>query len=376
MIQSKHFDNEYQTYYWHNSVTGQSIWSEDEESFETEQNQTEIFSVEHHASNQENTCFSCKTIPLSTAKSDLTNSIVEKCGDVNLSNSTSERKIRKLPKARTIGMDQLPCNFGVRNSSFDSPSFDSPSYDDSASLWSPSVNREEKTDLSAGADPKIDRDIMNYSICIFINAVLIEGPLAAIEGILRAAIFFTASVFMVLSAGICLKGSFLSYSFMLLRDAFLSLAASITLCFPGTSCLVYRWYRLEDTWELAPIPTIFGWVDSRRFMSFTFGNGCFAKNVRHDDYLYDSHERRGDSDIGGIQYTSSLEQEQIDRNRICYDSWTGVIFMEPRRVQADILRIVRGDDPSGILSSKVNSSTKKYFPVPIKSNDEEIGLSI
>lgn len=372
MIQSKHFDNEYQTYYWHNSVTGQSIWSEDEESFETEQTQPGNFPAGHHGSNQENDCSASKAVPPPSAKSDLTNSIVEICDDVNLSHSTSERKIRKLPKARTIGMDEY--DFGARNSSFHSPSFDSPSYDDSASLWSPSVNREEKTDSSVSASPKIDRDIMNYSICIFINAVLVEGPLATIEGILRAAIFFTASVFMVLSAGICLKGSYLSYSFMLLRDAFLSLGASITLCFPGASCLVYRWYRLEDTWELAPIPTIFGWVDSRRFMSFTFGNGCFAKNVRHDDYLYDSHERRGDGDVGGIQYASSLEQEQIDRNRICYDSWTGVIFMEPRRVQADIIRIVRGEDPPGIFSNKVISSTKKYFPVPIKNNDEEIGL--
>ena len=29
--QSKHFDNEYQTFYWHNTVTGQSIWCDEEE---------------------------------------------------------------------------------------------------------------------------------------------------------------------------------------------------------------------------------------------------------------------------------------------------------------------------------------------------------
>ena len=267
-------------------------------------------------------------------------------------------------------MNELSNGFYASSANSDSASLDSPSCDDSTLLWNPNKSSEKTS------DPKIDREISNNSICIFVHASIVEGPMAVVEGILRAAIFLVASVIMILLAGMCLEGLYLSYSFMLLRDVFLSFSASITLCFPGASCLVYRWYRLEDTWELAPIPTIFGWVDSRRFMSFTFGNGCFARNVRHDDYFYDSLERSGNNGNGGIQYTSSLEQEQIDKNRIFYDSWSGVIFLEPRRVQADIIRIVRGDDTLGILNGKKTSSTEKYFPLPNKNNDDELVTSI
>ena len=259
------------------------------------------------------------------------------------------------------------------NSNYSNNDTDSPVYEASDSLFRPEENESgngiEIDRMIAQKNAKIDRDILIYSICIFINAIIVEGPTAVIEGTVRALLCILISIILLISAVICRNQSLLSLSLQFIREAILSFFAALTLCFPGSSCFAYRWYCLDGKWKLAPIPTLFGWVDTRRFVAFTFGNGCFACNVRHDNYLYDSHER----DLDDIQYhTTHPQRDQIEDLGPCYDSWPGIILLEPRKIQANIIRIVRGEDRLSILERVLPN--EDYTAVHIGDDDQGVRL--
>lgn len=274
-----------------------------------------------------------------------------------------EKKLRRFPRTEK-SKDFIEVEIcGIHQSSTDSGDNDV-----NSSLCQP-----KKSIVVLGdevATNTIRRGIWHCSFYIFAKAFLLEGPLAVIEGLIRATIFTVGCLITLLLAGLCCRGSLLTTSYFLFRDVILCLAAVITLCLPGTSCSVYRWYKDDNEWELAPIPTIFGWVDSRRFISFTFGNGCCACNVQNDSSTYNATDR---DEADGVSCGSIL-QEQAQFGRHCYDSWTGVIFMEPVKIRTFIMRIISDDNTvDGVRQPAVKikkSSNKKYSAVG--ANDDDI----
>jgi hypothetical protein len=248
----------------------------------------------------------------------------------------------------------------LQNSRSSNESIDSP-YDDSETFHREDISVHQSQIASVHASTS--RDIWVYSVCIFVNAFILEGPAAVLEGILRAAIFSIGSIIVLLFAVLCRKKGWFYLSGQLIREVLLCIFAVLTLCIPGTACLVYRRYQSDDVWDLAPIPSLLGWIDGKRFSSFTFGNGSFANNVRHDDYVYDESDHNQPS----VKYTSVQQQNELER--VCEDSWEGNIILEPRRMQADIIRIVRGEDVLRILTT--TPVNEEYAVVGVSDQDSE-----
>jgi hypothetical protein len=226
------------------------------------------------------------------------------------------------------------------------------------------------------------RDVFYFSICVFINAILLEGPLAAIEALLRSFIFLLCSAITLIASVVLYRKVCTELLWACLRESLLCVAAFFSLCVPGVSCVVYRSYLRDETkWRLHPVPTILGWVDARRFFVFTFGNGSFANNVQSQDgdsttvaivdANNDYHADMDDDYESVMTAQSSLEtppgrlkkthSRRPARGKIkqwrgekCLDSWQGdmrglrssydAMLCVPRRVQWQIIRIVRGDD--------------------------------
>ena len=220
-------------------------------------------------------------------------------------------------------------------------------------------------------------DICCYSFWIFLNAALLEGPLAAAEGCVRASVFFAAGTLVLLPAMALRQADLVAFARLLLKEGLLSLAAAISLAVPCMACAAYRRYRMDVDWPLAPLPSMLGWVDSRRFAVLTYGNGSFACNVRHDHVLQRGGARAAEGDgAGGPVFTDvhgagdpeeppankkkKRKQAELARARVarargaegwpCEDTWPGAILLEPRRAHIDLVLIVRGDDPFHTLS--------------------------
>jgi len=174
-------------------------------------------------------------------------------------------------------------------------------------------------------------DVGAYERSMLYTAFFIESPLCVLEGTLRAGSFLAAAVLWGIMAvgavcftaagetrrdtvttsagkgarGVTRSGTegsssssaavkarrhrrYLIYMIACLKEAALCLAATLTLLIPFTACLVYRYQpsasnmtpsttgNRGEEWDLAPLPTVLGWVDSRRFMTFVFGGGRFA----------------------------------------------------------------------------------------------------
>lgn len=183
---------------------------------------------------------------------------------------------------------------------------------------------------------KTRRVIVIYSRFIYIHAFLVEGPISIIEGIIRFAIFFgLGSIFLLLSF-FTLKWLKL-YSILFIRESLLTLSAITTIALlPGSVMSIYRRYHDENDWDLAPLPTIMGWVDTRRFITFTHGNGSSAKNVKVKDNNKNKKKKtNNDNEI----YSNLLA---IDHK--CQDSCSKVIIFAPRVVSSFLLKITKGED--------------------------------
>ena len=370
-LQSKHFDAEYQTHYWHNSVTGQSLWSDDEESDDVDTSHAEsgmqLQSIQKQ--NGENSVAGTTEPRRMENGYAIIKGIEIKSGNI----SASQIESRPIEKNRT---EELCCTTGLENSGFSGSrdsllnncSSDSADDFDRKTLTKHDEGSRHPRNSSSFVNPSgnIQKDFNLFSIWIFICAILFEGPLAILEGLIRAVIFLLVSIiFCMLGISFC-STSLLRVSYFLVRDSLLCFAAVITLCLPGASVFVYRWYDRNTAWELAPIPTLLGWVDSRRFSCFTLGNGSFALNVRQDILTDDSN------------HNTSVYSNSNRIDCICHDSWSGDIYLEPRRVLDDSLRTIREKANEEILRNREGrtkkSLNKEYSAVGL--TDDEVMDSI
>ena len=372
--QSQHFDTEYQTHYWHNTVTGQSIWCDDDEAEDFESAPKEIQMQSHISKHHNGSPTESLEMESKSAGNDhIISGIDNRLGDF----PTTQYPKKPLEQPHSIDREaglEMGTVRELINPQISHSSTDSAEYDDGSSFCQKGQNEQlPRSPSEPSISRSMRRDICLYSVCIFINAFFVEGPLAVVEGSLRASICLVGSAVALILAALFRDRAFLLMCFFMLRDSILCIGAVATLCLPGSPCIVYRWYHMDREWELAPIPTILGWVDARRFVSFTFGNGCFASNVRHDNFLYDGTER---DHPDGIKYNSASQQEDLARQ--CQDSWEGNIFFEPRRVHADIMRIYRGDDRLQILhrpGSKIDKSLNKEY-TSVGVDDDEVTYTL
>jgi len=138
------------------------------------------------------------------------------------------------------------------------------------------------------------QDILAFTYCFILHAVVVEGPLAGVEGFTRGGLFGVISVLLLVSGCVCVLFGliFRSYTFLnslgcrlltmgrgMLLESVLSTAAGITLLFPGAILVVYRDFNGEDEWDLHPLPSVLGWVDPRRIAVITVGQGGSARNA-------------------------------------------------------------------------------------------------
>ena len=214
---------------------------------------------------------------------------------------------------------------------------------------------DEKELLLAGTRSKKERDILTpeqrkvhdntrraiaiYSRCLCIHALLIEGPLCIIEGIIRIAIFLTLGIIILIVSLFTLKW-LKPYGLLFIKESLLTLSAILTITLlPGSVMLVYRWYHDENDWDLAPIPTIMGWVDARRFITFTNGTGSLAKNVKVKDKNKSKNKSKKNNNNNNEIYSNLLS---IDHK--CQDSYSKGIIFAPRVVSSLLLKISKGEE--------------------------------
>eukprot|EP01041_Mallomonas_annulata_P002221 gene2221-4316_t len=183
------------------------------------------------------------------------------------------------------------------------------------------ISQTESNVLRAFADT--EDDIRNYAKCFYVHACLFEGPAACIEATLRFFLFiFIASVILFFAIITC-KRSIRPLAICYIREALLSGAAAIALLIPGIVLLVYKDFNPEDDWDIAPIPTILGYVDVRRFIVFSFGQGESASNIH----------------FSGVMNSQ--------------DSWTGTVLLPPHKVLQKFMDSALQREPSPNLSISV-----------------------
>lgn len=172
--------------------------------------------------------------------------------------------------------------------------------------------------------------IRNHVRCMYCTACLFEGPCAFLETIVRSFIFLIGTLVCALLAILIAssKAYYVGQAKKLLRETIICAAAALSLALiPCVPCAVYRYYKEDANWDLAPIPSVVGWVDTRRYMAFCYGGGSMAQtteNSINQNKLLDFHMK------------SSL------------DSWPGSILFSPRKVSSTCTHIlnVQEDDLS------------------------------
>ena len=122
-----------------------------------------------------------------------------------------------------------------------------------------------------------------------------ETPAALVEAAVRVPFYLGgAACLFLLSGAVCLargcafkKGfALLHRSFLYLREALLLAAAALTIALPCCVFSIYKEMPADDgDWDVAPIPTLLGSVDPRRFYTFHLGRASLANNRDYDERL-------------------------------------------------------------------------------------------
>jgi hypothetical protein len=198
-------------------------------------------------------------------------------------------------------------------------------------------------------------DIVCYYRCIFLTACLFEGPLVILEALVRSMIFFVMGIIYIILAILREqeRDYWYTHAKKCMRETLLCLATAFTFMIPFTGCCVYRAYRSDEAeWDLAPMPTVLGWVDTRRFFTFCLGGGSMAVRGRadfidDDDYELESGAEDQERRSQGEQRQSLLYERAFDIHmRSSRDSWKGGIPFAPRKVSRSLANVMYGDEDS------------------------------
>ena len=189
-------------------------------------------------------------------------------------------------------------------------------------------------------------DIVCYTRCIFVTAGVVEGPLVVLESLLRSVVFLALSL--VYSILYIIKMPERDYWYnqikKTVREAIICAACALTFLLPLAGCFVYRSYRSsEEEWDLAPMPTLVGWVDTRRFFVLCLGGGSNAERghpvfVQDDDYISETSGEVIYEQVWDLHMHKSL------------DSWKGGIPFAPRKIHRSLSNIMRGEEAISNIS--------------------------
>ena len=199
-------------------------------------------------------------------------------------------------------------------------------------------------------------DILCYTRCMFVTAGLVEGPLVVIEAIVRSVAFLALSLMYTILY--IVKKAERDYWHTQIkkavREAIICVASALTFMLPLAGCFVYRTYRSsEEEWDLAPMPTLVGWVDSRRFFVLCLGGGSNAERGR-PAFVQDDEDYIGETS-GDIVYEQMWDLHMPKS----LDSWEGGIPFAPRKIHRSLSNVMRGEEAllniSDVDSQLVNS---------------------
>lgn len=214
-------------------------------------------------------------------------------------------------------------------------------------------------------------DIRRYSRSLYLNACILECPAAILEATVRGILFASATFVWVLLAIVRWRHQravYIDTARACVREAFLCFASVSSLLLPGLSCFVYSRHDTEGEWDLAPLPTILGWVDSRRFAAFAlFGGGRFAYDDAYDDMINgppgSHHDVGGEGDALGLlsadtgaagasgadllQQAANTVMDRFTDLHVAAsqsrDSWKGPVLCYPRKMQKRFQEILKGE---------------------------------
>ena len=178
--------------------------------------------------------------------------------------------------------------------------------------------------------------ITMYTYCFIAHALLVEAPLAVVEGCIRSIIgvIFVATVAIFglvcvilslldkpcgsdfgIAARLCIRVGLVACF-----EVAITIAGAISLAVPFVILFVYREFNGVDDWSLHPIPSVVGFVDPRRFAVVTLGQGNSATNK--DMKLKGSSKEVMDS----ISFNGDLDSASL-----CFPRQVLLLLRESRR---------------------------------------------
>jgi hypothetical protein len=282
----RYWDTQHNSYYYYNETQGESVWesdfipskncvvidkSKDVESY-SQYNTSQAFDNNYKDNNEEDDSYDCDD-----DKIFLINPPTETSKDIELVNVSVNQKNRK--------------------------------------SFIASVSKRLVPELSV--EDQTQFDILCYMRCLYLNAVLIESPLALLECAIRCVLL----LILVLSLSVYHVGysrqNPLSDSFMrkCIRELVICVATIPTLLIPGLILYAYLNYSSSNEWNLHPIPTIVGMVDVRRFLAITCNGGSSAANryVRKNIMLISSSTNN--DDIGSIPVVPKAQKKKKQKKK-------------------------------------------------------------
>lgn len=202
------------------------------------------------------------------------------------------------------------------------------------------------------SEQKSSYDLLCYSRFVFFNAILVEAPLAIIEGSLRIAM---VSILLLVKLGyyayLRQPGGSVPFIISYGREILLTSAAMLTLLMPGAILFVYRHYSYETEWELRPIPTVLGNVDARRFGTITFSSGSMAINSGASTSSISGASSVNNASARAPRTVSHSKPLPADTAVVTrrigehnQDTWRGTLKWVPREIYNDICRFISGDN--------------------------------
>ena len=163
-----------------------------------------------------------------------------------------------------------------------------------------SIDEEDHLDKQRDVT-KLSRDkrmrlVMKFDfVVLFLNTMFIENPICIIEGLLRCCFLLFLAVSYLIRDCLCnntIQSNADINCLVIMEDVLFCFAAVISLLIPGMIFFIYANYDTVDDWELAPIPTLIGVSDMRRFWIISFGNAELASNI-------DGKSRESDENVDG-----------------------------------------------------------------------------
>lgn len=362
---SRHLNETYNAYYWSNSVTNETWW--EEEVLNDPVRKAQIFPPSNssaHGKSSSGHGFSINSGTSDKQKHNETKSQPSKrvFNPMVLLESIEEKKVERILEYDTMKKNDESNDVPLTKSAKfwkkaqqlemihlglkpDGRKYVTDDYDDGLDSSDEESNvkgdiQEEKNENDQLIDvspvvksvyEKTRSDVIWYSRFLFCNACFVEAPLGAIEGIIRFFAFVVVGILQILLncfLFLCSRRHRRTLSIKEIifsaipsfKESAKSLAASFSLLVPCIApCFVYRLYDLDEEWDLAPIPTVLGWVDARRFVTFTFGGGFLARNVSpvYTTMKHTNNEANGDSgsDSGNFDLENDYDQAKEEKEK-------------------------------------------------------------